>query len=101
MKTYDFEGRTISLQAMTYENNGTLALMAFYDENGDDSDVLSVNLNNAMMQNDECCFIDTNNIPWAPRFLEKFNLAEPTGVSQRSGFCTYPLYKVNREKLAG
>lgn len=101
MKTYDFEGRTISLQAMTYENNGTLALMVFYDENGDDSDVISVNLNNTMMQNDECCFIDTNNIPWAPRFLEKFNLAEPTGVYQRSGFCTYPLFRIHLDKLAG
>ena len=46
-------------------------------------------------------YIDTNNCPWAEKFLTENGLAEPTGKFGRSGYCTYPLYKLNMEKICG
>ena len=44
-------------------------------------------------------YVDTNNCPWAPEFLEKNGLAEFAWKKCASGFCEYPLYKFNMEKL--
>ena len=44
-KTFKFEGRYINLEATAYQNNDTLAILVYYDDAGDDYDVLTVNLN--------------------------------------------------------
>lgn len=49
-------------------------------------------------------WLDTNNYPWAPRFLSENGIAEPymrfgEPVEMRSGFCTYPLYQFNAKRL--
>lgn len=44
-------------------------------------------------------FVDTNNCPWAEDFIKEYGLGEPTGYRGASGFCTYPLYKFNLEKI--
>ena len=97
MRQYIFEGRHITLKVTTYQNNDTLALLAYYDDEEEDFDVLTVNLNNPMLQSDNTAFIDTNNIPWAERFLKESGIGEPTGACQQSGFCTYPLYRIFTE----
>lgn len=99
MKQFKFEGRYITLKATAYQNNDTLALMAIYDDDEDDFDILTVNLNNDMLQSDSTAFIDTNNISWAERFLIETGIGEPTGVHQPSGFWTYPLYRISTELL--
>ena len=43
--------------------------------------------------------IDTNNCPWAEKFLTDNKLAADTGRKVRSGFCTYPIYKFDRKVL--
>ena len=45
-------------------------------------------------------FIDTNNFPWAPAFLEENGLAVPMGVGGQSGYCTYPLYEFTSKFFA-
>lgn len=44
-------------------------------------------------------FVDTNNNPNAESFILDNELGENTGETMRSGFCVYPLYKFNQEKL--
>lgn len=46
---------------------------------------------------DKCFFVDTNNCPWAPAFLEKYEIAEPTGKFGASGYCIYPEYRLVKE----
>lgn len=46
-----------------------------------------------------CAFVDTNNYPGAIEFIEKYQLGEKTEFEAKSGFCTYPLYLFNAEKL--
>ena len=48
---------------------------------------------------DNYAYIDTNNNPWAPAFIEENGLGEDTGLRSRSGFCTYPLFRFNVDQL--
>ena len=44
-------------------------------------------------------FVDTNNCSWAEKFIKQHQLGEPTGHYGYSGFCKYPLYKFDLNKL--
>lgn len=44
-------------------------------------------------------FIDTNNFPLAELFLEDNQLACHTGTYGGSGYCIYPVYRFDRDKL--
>ena len=51
-----------------------------------------------------CAFIDMNNNPGAEAFLKENNLAKPytrfgSPVMGYSGYCEYPLYQFDRDKL--
>ena len=46
-----------------------------------------------------CAFVDTNNMPELERFLVENRLAVFTGLQQKSGCCTYPLYLFDAEKM--
>ncbi len=89
MKKLTFRKHPVEVKATTYRNNGTLALMLTH-KNGD-SDVVTVNLNSPM-QSDSMAFLDTNNYPDIENWIQKNNLGLPMFVTERSGFCTYPLY---------
>ena len=89
MKKLTFRTHPVEVKATTYMNNGTLALM-LTQKNGD-SDVVTVNLNSPM-QSDSMAFLDTNNYPDIEKWIQKNNLGLPMYVTERSGFCTYPLY---------
>ena len=43
--------------------------------------------------------LDTNNCPWAVDFIKKYGLGEETGRTVRSGYCEYPVVKLNVEKI--
>lgn len=47
-----------------------------------------------------CQYVDTNNCEWATRFLEENKIAFFTGCFADSGFCSYPLYAFDLEKLS-
>lgn len=58
---------------------------------------ITVNLDGTLCP--EYAYVDTNNCPWAEEFIEKYHLGESTGLSRRSGYCEYPLYKFDIKKL--
>lgn len=43
--------------------------------------------------------VDTNNHPNVEKFITDNNLGVPTGKTIRSGFCTYPVYAFNLDKI--
>ena len=43
--------------------------------------------------------VDTNNCPWAPALIKRLNIGTPTGEYVRSGFCAYPLYTFDLERI--
>ena len=45
-------------------------------------------------------YIDTNNCPWAENFLVDNDFGLPTGEYKVSGFCIYPLYQLDLERIS-
>lgn len=46
-----------------------------------------------------CGYIDTNNMPEMEKFIADNDLGDFTGLTLQSGFCEYPLYVFNVDKL--
>ena len=61
---------------------------------------ITVNLPGEMLSGENCAFVDTNNAPFIPGFLEANGLAEPTGMLGFSGWCVYPEYRFNMEEIS-
>ena len=106
--TFDFDGveRKLFLAKTTYCSDGSLAVICFahiedegqpYDEDWCD---VSVNLPYGCVPNPETdAFIDTNNSPWLEEFLKENEIAKPLGFNAYSGFCKYPAYRFDLDKL--
>lgn len=89
-KFYNYNGHRVRLEQNTYANNGTLAV-CMVSPDGELIDVITVNLNDRM-QSDSMAYLDTNNNPKIENFIKRHHLGLPMNYSQRSGFCSYPLY---------
>ena len=82
-----------------YCNNNALAIL-LVEDTGEQFAVITVNLEETnMFTNPALAFIDTNNCDWAENFLKENNLAKPAGYYGHSGWCTYPLYMFDMEKI--
>lgn len=88
----------VSLEINKYLNNGCMYIglieQGEYPEPYGD---LTVNLDGKVP--DYCGYVDLNNMPELEKFIEDNNLGEFTGLTRRSGFCEYPLYMFNVDKL--
>lgn len=83
-----------------YANNKTLAVQLMCEDGP--FATLTVNLPESKKHcNGNRAFVDVNNCPWACDFLESNELAKPLYRYGFSGFCTYPLYEFNLDKLKG
>lgn len=87
----------VSLEINTYVNNNCLYIGLVTGENMAWHGDLTINL--AGKCPDYCGYVDINNMPELEEFIEKHELGEFTGLMGKSGFCTYPLYLFNVDKL--
>lgn len=84
-----------------YANNGNLYVgIAFFDEDGQPAPWSDLTVNLDVKCADDCAFIDTNNnsdriVEW----LITHQLGWLTGNMRSSGFCMYPEFQFNMEKL--
>ena len=112
---YTNEILNIQLEALTYNNNGTLAVcmeshtrsleeieemtrMGMSWEAADEMEeygVVTVNLDSSDRLPLNVQFVDENNLPGIGDWLEKNGIAHPTGMMSRSGWCLYPAYEFN------
>ena len=79
----------------SYAMGGTAILLVC--EDGEPFGSLTVNLGYRLP--DGWAFIDTNNLRDAEKFIADNNLGTPTGIEVESGFCSYPQYRLNMERL--
>lgn len=102
MKTYkvetDFGTYKVELGVSEYLNNGSLAIELIDAEERESFAILTVNIEEEGAGK-ETAYVDINDCPWAPKFIEDNELGEFTGKYGQSGFCTYPLYKFNLDKI--
>lgn len=102
MKTYkvetDFGTYEVELGVSEYINNGSLAIELIDAEERDTFAVLTVNIEEEGADK-ETAYVDINDCPWAPKFIKENELGEFAGKYGESGFCVYPLYKFNLDKI--
>lgn len=93
-----YKERKYRVDRCTYMN-GTLALEVF-SKNGRSQFRLTVNLpdNIVPLIDTSCQFVDVNNVDIAEEFIEETELGIPVGITQRSGYVEYPLYKFDLSK---
>lgn len=95
---------TIKLQLSTYYD-GQLALSALcWDEELNFWDRFATFTVNLIEVDDipapeGCAYLDTNNLPEVEDWITENGLAEFAGLRKQSGYCTYPLYRLNIEKI--
>lgn len=89
----------VQLEINNYRNNNGLylGLMGREEDCFEPYGDISVNL--GAKAPDYCAYVDINNMPELEKFIEENDLGEFTGLTQRSGFCEYPLYMFNVDKL--
>ncbi len=90
----------VELNVSSYSNNGCMYVGLTTKEDGhiEPFGNATVNISHTPAP-DYCGYLDTNNLPTIEKFVRENDLGEPTGVVGFSGYCTYPLYKFNADKL--
>lgn len=61
---------------------------------------LTVNLPGVRTMPKNVSCVDTNNCPWAPALIKRLKIGKPTGHYLHSGFCSYPVYTFDLDKIA-
>ena len=88
----------VSLEINTYLNNGCMYIgLVEQGEYPEPYGDLTVNLMGKVP--DYCGYVDLNNMPELEKFIADNELGEFTGLMKRSGFCEYPLYLFNVNRL--
>lgn len=82
----------------TYRDNDSLAVMLKTTE-GEPFATLTVNLDESYFLPEDMAFVDTNNCPWAEEFLSESRLAKSLNNFAESGYCRYPLYKFDLDRI--
>lgn len=97
MKQFIYNGEPVFLKAESYRNNGRLALVMVSND-GTIRDVITVNLNSCF-QSGSTAFLDINNFPGIEKWIRKNGLGLSMNLTERSGFCEYPLYTIFTNEL--
>lgn len=94
---------TVFFETDTYANNKRLyvGLMGFNEEFKYPEPYcdVTVNIPSYPLSSEECAFIDTNNAPFIVELLTRYHCGKFTGKYAYSGFCSYPEFRFNMEKL--
>ncbi len=93
----EYEGDVdIEFSINNYVYGGSCSIALISD--GEPYANMTVNLENAHIP-ETWAFLDTNNLPGIDKFVEDYDLGKFTGLVKRSGYCEYPLYELNMNKL--
>lgn len=85
------------LQVARYQADNSRAIEIWNREDGPIARI-TVCIAGSRLAEDEVV-IDTNNCPWALELIRKYEFGTETGRTVKSGFCTYPVVKLNVEKI--
>ena len=90
----------VCFEAERYANNHNLALQLYFkDEDGMLMPFSTLTINLREPHEPNCSFVDTNDNPWAEKFITDNKLGKPTGRKMRSGYCEYPQYQFDLKEI--
>lgn len=97
----EYELTRIEMGNYSSGNNLAIQLYCLDEEYGGEDCLatLTVNLTDYKGLKENQAFVDTNNCPWAPQFIEDTGIGEFTGIDWPSGYCFYPLYRFDLKKI--
>ncbi len=101
LKTQFGTTENVTLTVNTYVDNNSLYVGMTTMGDGFPEPYGDVTVNLLTSVPPYCAFVDTNNMPELEDFLVKNGIAEFTGLMQKSGYCSYPLYLFSGEKMRG
>ena len=85
------------LQVARYQADNSRAIEIWNNEDGPIARI-TVCITGSGLAEDEKV-IDTNNCPWAMEFIKQHGFGQATGRMVKSGYCTYPVVKLDIEKI--
>lgn len=85
------------LSVDTYMADNSLAITAWSRTDGPIAHI-TVCLDDATLGPNRS-YVDTNNCPWAPEWIEENRLGAKTKWTARSGYCTYPMFEFDMERI--
>lgn len=89
----------VQLEINQYVNNGCMYIGLVSWEDGFPEPYGDITVNLDGKAPDYCGYVDMNNMPELEKFIEEQGLGEFTGLVKQSGYCAYPLYSFNPERL--
>ena len=95
VKSYN-ETYEVNVYRSAYINNNSLAIV-LRETNDMPFATLTVNLAERLPKG--YAYVDTNNCPFAEKFIAEYELGKPTGAYGYSGYCRYPLYVFDLGKI--
>ena len=101
LKTSFGTTENVTLTVKTYVDSNSLYVGMTTADDGFPEPYGDVTVNLLVPVPSYCAFVDTNNMPELEDFLVKNGIAEFTGIMQMSGYCSYPLYLFDAEKMRG
>jgi len=80
-----------------YAADNSLMLRIYNNIDGAIADI-TVCLDDKFLKDNQA-YVDTNNSEFAPKLIKELGIGKPLGKTRNSGFCTYPLYEFDLEKI--
>ena len=97
MKTFTFLGRDdCYLASKVYLHGGGLAIWIMSEEDGPMAHLTT----NIVPLPKPYAFLDTNNCLEVEELVVKLGIAKDRGARTKSGYCVYPLYEFDLEKVS-
>ena len=91
--------KIIDIEISNYSHNGNTAITLICEDEGIACPFAVITVNLGITLEKDYAFIDTNNCNWVEKWLQDNKFGEPTGQQMASGFCVYPLYKLNLNNI--
>lgn len=89
----------VTLDIQQYMNNKAMYIGLMCNEDGQEEPFGAVTVNLSVAAPNYFGYLKVNDMPDIEKFITDNDLGEFTGFTQRSGFCEYPLYLFNVDKL--
>ncbi len=99
LKRRDKKTKKVELDINYYANNHCLYLGMLSGKGADRENYGDITVNLSGTVPDYCGYLDVNHLPELEKFIQKNGIGEFTGLTKQSGFCVYPLYFFDAEKL--
>ena len=89
----------VTFDIQQYMNNSAMFIGLMCNEDGYEEPFGDVTVNLSVAAPNYCGYLNVNDMPDIEKFITDNDIGEFTGFTQRSGFCEYPLYLFNVDKL--